>query len=175
MRTTKSVAFTGHRHSKLQKDAQNYPTFYEELQSEIRCTCYKLYSEQQCAEFYTGMCDGFDLAAGQAVLQLKELPPQIKLHALLPYDDFGDTFKDTKEQDKYRVLLSKADTISIISVENTASSYLKRNDLLVQNADAMVCYMHNELSSHRSGTLYTVRRAKKKGIAVINLYPLQLK
>lgn len=172
-KNTKAVAFTGYRQSKLKKEAQNHPTFYEELLSETLYACYNLYFAQQYTEFYTGMCDGYDLIAAQAVLQLKELHPEIKLHAVLPYDGFGDTFKDKKEQEKYNEILSKADSITTISTEKNADSYLARNRYMVEHSDTLVCYHNPNRTDPRSGTLYTINYAKKAARKIINLFTVQ--
>ena len=78
------VAFTGHR------DLKKYPDF----------SALKLYeAAEKCIlrgakEFYCGMARGFDLLAGECVLSLKKLYPDIKLVAYIPFETQYETMTD---------------------------------------------------------------------------------
>ena len=74
-----TVAFTGHRYYARQSDAQ--------LMSTLR----QLYA-QGYSRFLCGMAWGFDLAAGEAVLELKAEHPEVELIAVVPHRGFFKLF-----------------------------------------------------------------------------------
>lgn len=152
----KCCCFTGHRKIKVTN----------ELISRLNKTLTDLI-ENGAVTFIAGGAYGWDLLVSEAVLKLREIYPQIKLHLVLPCSPEEQTIKwnDTQKAE-YQNILNAADT-----VENTSDHYYDgcmkvRNARLVELADCCVCYYDNR---SRSGTGQTVRMAKKKGIRVINL------
>ena len=71
----KSVAFTGHR------EVEKYPDFSARKLYEAT----EAYIKRGATDFYCGMARGFDLLAGECVLSLKKLYPEIRLIAYIPY------------------------------------------------------------------------------------------
>ena len=152
----KSVCFTGHRNVKITNG----------LILKLNETLTDLI-ENGVTNFYAGGALGWDMLCEQAVIDLREKFPQIRLNLVLPCSSEEQTYKwNDMQKAEYNKLLNAAD-----SVEYTSEHYWKecmkvRNARLVELADCCVCYYDNR---GRSGTGQTVRMAKEKGIRVINL------
>ena len=147
------VAFTGHREAEGADSGR--------LVSIIR----QLYSEGYTV-FMSGMAEGFDLLAAQAVLSLKEELTDIKLLCVIPFE--GHISKiNSKNRPLYNAICASADEVITLAPEYHEKAYYERNDYLVDNADAMICYYSGK---RRSGTGYTVTAALKKRIRTINIY-----
>jgi hypothetical protein len=67
----------------------------------------------------------------------------------------------------YDRILTAADARVVVG-ENDKGAYMLRNDYLVNNASVVVAWYNN---IPRGGTAYTVRRARKNRVEVVNLYP----
>ena len=152
----KSVCFTGHRNVKITN----------ELILKLNETLTDLI-ENGVTNFYAGGALGWDMLCEQAVIDLREKFPQIRLNLVLPCSPEEQTARwNNTQKIEYYKFLKTADTI-----EYTANHYYDgcmkvRNARLVELADCCVCYYDNR---GRSGTGQTVRMAKEKGIRVINL------
>ena len=121
---------------------------------------------QGVTEFYDGGAIGFDMLAAEAVIDLKAVYPDIKLHLLLPCPPNEQTKSWNKGQiARYEKILKVADSVTVVSEHYTKDCMKQRNKRLVNLADCCICYCTNP----RSGTGQTVRMAKEKGIPVINL------
>ena len=152
----KSICFTGHRNIKITS----------ELISLLNKTLTDLI-DNGAADFYAGGALGWDMLCEQAVLDLKEKFPHIRLHLVLPCSAEEQTAKwNDMQKEKYRKILNAADTVRYISEHYYDGCMKVRNARLVELADCCVCYYDNR---GRSGTGQTVRMAKEKGIRVINL------
>lgn len=153
-----SVAFTGHR------------TYAGEADAQLRLTLRQLYDEgYRC--FVCGMAWGWDLAAGEAVIELKNEHPEIELVAVVPFADFRTLFHD-EDLEQYDRVAGSADRV-VVSGDYTSAcnaAFRQRNDYLVDNASLVVAWYDNK---PRSGTAYTIRQARRKHIPVINLMPRQ--
>lgn len=148
------VAFTGHRNYSGDKD--NY----------LREAVIALY-EAGHTTFLCGMAEGFDIAAAEIVLSLKGELKEIKLECVVPFRGHEFTMPDRDWAERYKRVIESADEVVTISQTYNVEIYRQRNDYLVDNADALICYYSGKA---RSGTGYTVRRALKKCIQTINLY-----
>ena len=148
------VAFTGHRNYSGDKD--NY----------LREAVVALY-EAGHTTFLCGMAEGFDIAAAEIVLSLKGELKEIKLECVIPFRGHNLTMPSAEWAERYRRVLEAADSAVTLSESYNVDIYHQRNDYLVDNAVALICYYSGKV---RSGTGYTVRRALKKGIQTINLY-----
>ena len=147
------VAFTGHR---------TYSTSeIERLETVIE----QLYSEGY-THFISGMAEGFDLAAAESVLRLKEQLTEIKLECAIPFEGHIQTLS-APDRERYKAICSAADRVTTLASERHPKVYFNRNDYLIESADAMICYYSGK---RRSGTGYTVTKGLKKGLRTINLY-----
>lgn len=153
-----TVAFTGHRY------------YAGEADRELRRVVVQLY-ERGFSRFLCGMAWGFDLAAGEAVLELKKEHPEVELIAVIPHRGFCKLFHGA-DAEQYRRVADAADGAEVVSEIGGDLSYMLRNNYLVDNASVVVAWWNGV---PKGGTAYTVRRARKSGVEMINLFPdLQL-
>lgn len=150
MQTT--VSFTGHRD-------------YKGDDSRLEYIIEQLYTEG-FRTFMSGMAEGFDLAAAEAVLRIKQRLPEICLVCVIPFEGHIATM-NRENSKRYDNICSAADKIITLSSTYTYDVYNLRNDYLVDNASVIVSYYCGKA---RSGTGYTIARALKRRIRTINLY-----
>ena len=70
-----------------------------------------------------------------------------------------------RQKEEYFRLLSIADEKKVLSEEYTPYCMQKRNEFMVDNSFAVLCY----LNRNSGGTFNTVNYAKKKNVFVINV------
>ena len=115
--------------------------------------------------FIAGGATGFDMMAQQAVLDLKERYPEIRLCLYLPCCDQAEHWSE-KDRERYFSYLKSADEVYYVSREKYADGCMKRrNSAMVEAADCGIAYAW----AGRSGTGQTLRMAEKKGIEVIKI------
>lgn len=153
-----TCCFTGHR----KIPSEQYMCIAERLKSEITAMIH-----QGVIYFRAGGALGFDTMAAQAVLELRELYPQIKLILVLPCKTQTNGWNLT-DKAIYERIKKACDKYIYMSDEYTTGCMHKRNRHLVDYSRHCICY----LTKHSGGTAYTVAYAKKNGLTVINLAPL---
>lgn len=153
MREPYIVAFTGHR---------TYIGSEDEL---IASTISDLYAEG-ARHFRVGMAEGFDLAAGRAVVDMMLIHSDIILEACIPWPTFAARFT-TEERSVYDNILSHAAIVRYSDNAYHPAIFRHRNDMLVEGADVVVAWWRGITG----GTAYTVKKAKKLGCRIINIYP----
>ena len=117
--------------------------------------------------FRAGGAIGFDTVAALAVIEKKIAHPEIKLELELPCKDQARSWSDA-EQDVYEYVLSKADKIAYTCEQYRRGCMHERNRRLVNGSDFCVAFC----SSDKGGSAYTLNYAKKKELAIINLYDI---
>lgn len=147
------VAFTGHR------------TYSTSEIGRLEAVIKQLYSEGY-THFISGMAEGFDLAAAECIIRLKADLKAIKLECAIPFEGHIQSLS-ASDRERYKDICSAADKVTTLANERQLKAYFDRNDYLCDNADAVVCYYSGK---RRSGTGYTVNRAIKRGLRIINLY-----
>lgn len=165
-----SCSFTGHRPHK-------FPWRYNETDS--RCTALKTALAEQITSlaeagvtaYYGGGADGVDCWAALVVLELKKKNPALNLHLILPHEGQADKWSDSA-QERYRFILSQADSLEYVSHDYYDGCMLDRNRRLVDAADLLLAVYNGE---RRGGTAATVRYARKLGRRVIIVDPILLK
>ena len=148
-----TVAFTGRR------------SYRGEAKEELRHVVRDLY-ERGFTRFLCGMSWGFDLAAGRAVMELQREFADVDLVAVEPFEGFRELFSG-EDRELYDSVLAAATEHVVVSDEE-AGAYMRRNDYLVDNASVVVAWWEREM---HGGTAYTVRRAQRSRVEVVNLYP----
>ena len=152
----KTCCFTGHRIIK------NSPELSHKLKSTIVNAI-----ENGVIDFYDGGAIGFDMLCAEEIMELKPRYSSVKLHMLLPCPPDEQTTGWRSEQiDRYKRILSAADSITILSEHYYRGCMKRRNKSLVEIADCCICYCSNL----KSGTGQTVGMAIRKGISITNLY-----
>ena len=148
-----AVAFTGHR------------TYRSEADEELRQLLEELYAKG-ARRYLCGMAWGFDLSAGEAVVQHKLLHEDVELVAVEPFAEFRSLFRG-EDAERYDALLAAADSRVVVG-ENNVGAYMRRNDYLVDHSSIVVAWWDGRRDG---GTAYTAFRARRKGREVVNLYP----
>lgn len=149
-----SVSFTGHR------------SYCGEGRRQLADVLQMLYKEGY-RRFLTGMAWGFDLAAARAVMDLQQCYGDVLLVAVEPFAGFRDLFDGDAAAGYDEVLAACSERITVCDT-HTVMSYRLRNDYLVDHAAVVVAWYDG---GREGGTAYTVKRARRSGVPVINLRP----
>ena len=152
-RALHTAAFSGHR------------TYDNSADDRLRSAVADLYAEG-VRIFRVGMAEGFDLAAGEAVVSLMEVHDDILLEAYVPWPLFSSRF-DTESKCRYDALMAKAHVVRYAGVAFQQGIFHLRNDMLVDGVGYLVAWWNGS----RSGTGYTVGRARRQHARIINLHP----
>lgn len=160
----KTVAFTGYRPEKIRLSSSN-PDIENEIRAALKTVLRDLYSRGY-RRFLSGMAEGFDLWAAGEVLELKRAGecPEMELVAVVPFSGQERNYSLSVRDEYAKILATSAET-AVLSGHYYPECFMRRNDWLVDNASLMVCYFDGQ----PGGTQYTVRRARKAGMQVINL------
>ncbi|WP_289193660.1 SLOG family protein [Bacteroides acidifaciens] len=78
------VAFTGHRKERILQGCGNNPQVLARIKEMVVELVTELYG-QGCTVYYTGMANGFDMIAAEAVLKVREEYEDIMLMAAVPF------------------------------------------------------------------------------------------
>ena len=161
----KVAAFTGHRKQRLMQVNKDYRNLSGQIREKVITMIKNLY-EEGFREFYSGMAEGFDMIAAEAVLQLKEQYEDMTLAAAIPFRAQAEWF-DPQDQLLYRELLKKADRVVMLSEKYYRGCYLRRDTYMVSRASLVIAYWDNVCNG---GTYHTVKKAVETGREVINLF-----
>lgn len=147
-----TAAFTGHR------------TYRGEAAEALAALLGDLHAEGY-RRFLCGMALGFDMAAAEAVLALRAAHPEVRLVCVVPFAGQDRRFPAV-EQERYRRILEAADETVVLRDDYRPDCYARRNDRLTDGASAVVAWYDGS----SGGTHYTVRRARRLGLRVLNLW-----
>ena len=153
------AAFTGHRPRSL-------PWHYNE--ADPRCVSLKerlmrevlLAYAKGVKYFLSGMAEGVDTYAAEAVLKAKEILPDIELIAVFPYG-LGSSARQ-------RRIAARAYAVISICPEHVAGCMMARNRFLAEHSSRMICVFNGE---YKSGTAATMRMASEAGAALTIIRP----
>ena len=155
----KSVCFSGHRIVPFAKQNEIMRLLINEIT--------KSYNEgYRC--FYCGMAIGFDLLSAKVTLSLKTELPQMKIIAVLPCREQNEKWNE-KNKVEYETILKKVDDVVIVSDHYHHRCFLQRNDYMVQRSSRLITLYDGKF---KGGTFYTLNKAIKNGLYVINIYNL---
>lgn len=161
----KTVAFTtGYRAEKIFCNIED-----KNLLNVIYTELYRVVSElykQGYTHYYSGMSEGIDMLAANAILDFKGEHPDVRFVAVTPFKWQQERYSITGKND-YKSICSEADEVVILAEEFDGNDfYLRRNDYLVENCSTMVCYHDGQCDV----MMYTYNCAEKAGIPIINIY-----
>ncbi len=162
----KTAAFSGHRTPKIAGAPSLFPiadtleVVGQRLEDALRRAVADGYTT-----FLSGMAEGFDLAAAEAVLRMRDGGAEVKLVAVVPFRGQAAGFADDVRARYYEVI-RRADRVEMLHESYFAGCFHRRNDFLVENASRLICYYNGA----EGGTRYTVRRAQQAGLEVANLF-----
>ncbi|MFR9596812.1 MAG: SLOG family protein [Rikenellaceae bacterium] len=166
MKITKSetVAFTGYRLSKILRRNGDLETIEEDC-----CRAINELIAEGYDTFLTGMSDGFDMIAAMQVLRAKESNSGIHLIAVIPFVGQEIQFSEI-DKERYQYIKDVADDIIVLADRYVNDrQYLQRNDFLLANSTACICY-YDTKDRQRGGTKYTYNRAVDNDMILINLF-----
>lgn len=152
-----TVAFTGHRNYNHSADAELC-----ELLEALYADGYR--------RFLCGMAWGFDLAAAEAVIALRERYSDVRLVAVEPFAGFCKLFRG-EDAERYERVKTAADKVVVVGARGDKMDYILRNDYLVANASAIVAWWNG---TKHGGTAYTIKQARKAKILCYNLCDREL-
>lgn len=118
-------------------------------------------------DFRAGGARGFDTLAALYILELKTRHPHVKLHLILPCKTQNRYFS-RKEDQFYKMILERADTVTYIQEEYGNGVMFRRNRALVDGADMCVALLRKS----SGGTYMTVKYAQRQGVEFKNLMNL---
>ena len=147
------VAFTGHR-------------AYDGSANGVLDACIAALYAEGARTFRVGMAEGFDLAAAEAVIALMSVHADIRLEAYIPWPSFYKRFS-AEDQRRYLNIVSRCVLTIYIDHNYSHAIFYQRNDRLIEGADIVVAWWDGS----SSGTGYTVKRARKNKLRVVNLRP----
>lgn len=162
----KVCAFSGHRPHK-------FPWKYNE--SDPQCLALKAalteqivrLSETGVSDWLSGMAEGTDFWAAEAILTLRENNPAAKLHCILPCREQPDKWSEDAKN-RYFSILRQADSVIYVSRNYYKDCMLDRNRFMVDHASILLAVYNGE---KRGGTAATVNYAKKMKREIIAIDP----
>lgn len=141
----KNCAFTGHRELDESFSIKKLQKIVYDL------------AEKGVENFFCGMAKGFDLFAGEEVVKIKEVFPNVKLIACVPY--FGQEKGYSQENKKrYVTILKNCDAKFTFADVYYKGCMLDRDRYMADHADVLVA----DLKKKKGGTAYTVGYFEKK-------------
>lgn len=154
---TVSAAFTGHRFYDFSQR--------EFIQERLTSAISEAY-DHGIRNFISGFALGIDLMAAQLVQSLKCNLPGISLTAAIPFEGQAERY-NIYDKRVYRRLLELADKIIVLSDCYYPRCFLDRDEFMVENASYLIAYYDGR---EKGGTYYTVKKARARGIPIINVY-----
>ena len=152
MNLNTTLSFTGHRDYDISSNELLYTTLLGLYEDGYRV-------------FLSGMAVGFDMAAAEAVLRLRQLYSDVELVCVVPFRGQEQRFS-TEDKVRYHEIIDSADSIEILAEHYFIACYAVRNNYLLDNSSCLVAYYDGS----KGGTNYTFRRAVKSNHRVINIY-----
>lgn len=165
-----SCAITGHRPPRFKFKYREDHALCKKIKrnlSQLIITMYK----NGVRTFYVGCALGVDMWAGEAILELKRKSgyEDIVLICAVPFSGH-DKLWDGASRQRLTKLLAASDSALIISPNDYADAYKKRNYYMVDHADYLIA-VYDQDRSQRSGTGQTVNYAKKKELDIYYIHP----
>lgn len=154
---TVSAAFTGHRFYDFSQR--------EFIQERLTSAISEAY-DHGIRNFISGFALGIDLMAAQLVQSLKCDLPGISLTAVIPFEGQAERY-NIYDKRVYRRLLELADKVIVLSDCYYPRCFLDRDEFMVENASYLIAYYDGR---EKGGTYYTVKKARARGIPIINVY-----
>ena len=151
--------FTGHRPESLylydEEDA-----VYAHIFKAVEDAIFDRYTVFMC-----GGCRGGDFLFGEAVVELRNIYPEIRLVCVLPFRGQAELWSG-EERNRYADLLDSADEVICLNDKYQKGCMHERNRALVDGSDVCVAYLERSVG----GSAYTYTYALKNNLEVINIY-----
>lgn len=161
-----NCCFTGYRPYKFpfSLDDTNSPV-YREFYEKLLKTVSRIIEENDETCFYSGMAEGFDIIAAEAVIECKERFKDkiVMLYCTVPFKKQAYRFSSLW-QGRYDEVLSKCDRAILLSEGYFSSCFSKRNRYMVNHSSIVITWYDGK----SGGTKNTLDYAMKKGKKIIN-------
>ena len=165
-----TACFTGHRPEGIPFDIKFSDVNRGIVFSSIYLEIYEAY-HRGYRTFITGMADGIDLLAGEAVEKLRDVYMNVRLVAVLPFKNQSGHYDDHYSTFRFTNLLHSANEVISISDDYYTGCFYARNRYMVDNSSLLIA----AVATREGGSAYTVDYAKSKGIDIktVNLKALK--
>lgn len=164
MNRESTCCFTGPRPPRLPMNGNEYSAEIAALKTNLRKAVLEAYDDG-FRFFMSGMAEGFDIFAAEAVLDLKEDYEDAVLVAVLPYSG-APQYHSEKIRERIEDILSCADFICSMGEKHIPGCELIRNKYMVDNSSRIIGY-YNGLSA---GTYHCWNCALEQNLEMVNLY-----
>lgn len=163
----KTCCFTGHRPAKLSFG-------YDEESPDclrLKVRLLSLIDEMRMkgvTSFLSGMAQGVDILAAEAVIDIRRTYPQdkIRLIAVVPYEGQADRWSEAYRE-RYFNILAVADEVITLQHRYTDHCMLDRDRYMVDASAHMIAVYNGS----KGGTKYTVDYAISKGLNITIINP----
>jgi len=165
-----AACFTGHRPQHLPINPANDKEGFSRLLKELENKILYIHKSLGITDFISGMALGVDTYAAKAVLNLRDSGLNVRLICAIPCRS-QDIFWGPKLQQQYKMILRQADRVFCLSDAYTESCMQERNVFMVNNSAIVLAVWDGT----NGGTANAVKYAKKSGVPVIRINPLDYK
>ncbi len=111
------------------------------------------------------MAVGFDIEAAEVALALRKELAELQIVAIVPFEGMQSSFSE-EWRSRFERIIEEADKVITLAPKYAIEVYAVRNNFLVDNSSACIAYFDGS----KGGTAYTVRRAVKGLLHLVNLY-----
>ena len=111
------------------------------------------------------MAIGFDIEAAEIALALRQELAGLKVLTITPFNGMQRRFPE-EWKSRFERIIAEADEAITLAPKYSVEVYAVRNNFLVDNSSACIAYFDGSTG----GTAYTVRRAIKGLLRLINIY-----
>ena len=167
MERARTCCFTGGRPEHIgfdQTDLCRFGALKRDLDGAIRRAAAQGYTD-----FFCGMSRGFDLWAGEVLLELSD-ELGLRLHAAIPFPGQTDHWP-ASDLYLYARILQKCATVTTCSEDFHRGVYHERNRYMVDRSSLVITW---NMGRKGGGTDYTCRYARKNNVPIINLADPQI-
>lgn len=159
----KKCCFSGYRPSKFPFKLRDFDPDFQVMLRNLTTTVSSLIDDD-CRVFYTGMASGFDIIAAEVVLGFRKSNPEIRLVAVVPFEEQEKSYSNEWKL-RYDEVLSACDEVMVLSKEYHNGCYQNRNKYMVDNSDYIVTWYDGK----QGGTRNTLSYAQKKKRYIVNV------
>ena len=158
-----TCCFTGHRPAAFLFGSDETHPHCLELKARLTIAIETAIKDgYQC--FYSGMAEGFDTYAAEAVLALKITNPEIQLIAALPCREQTKKWTPASAQ-RHKRILTLVDEVVLVSESYTRFCMQKRNEYMVDRSSRCIaCCLQL-----KGGTYNTLKYAVDEGVTIVSV------
>ena len=153
-----TCCFTGHRDLPGQ-DSPEYAALLASLEAAVGDAI-----RMGCRHFIVGGAKGFDLLAGEWILALKQVEPDVSLSVYVPHRGQERAYAPV-DRARYQTLLNGADEVLYLSETYHPGCMRERNARMVNDSGFCVAFVRR----NRSGSAQTMKMAEAKGLTVLRI------